>query len=92
MVGYPDPRRHQRLRCAIERHGPARLAMTFALYSGQFYDREPFDVLAREVHALYAASSEHQAATFRARLDARLDERARERVAWDGPDPRERQP
>lgn len=85
MAVRPDPLRRQHLRRAIERHGPARLAQTFAAYAGQFYDREPFDLLAREVHALYAVASVHQAATFRSRLDARLDERARERVAWDAP-------
>jgi len=70
------------LALAVRAHPPTRLAETFAAHSGQFYNRAAFDLLAREAEALYAASDADQAAAFRRRLDARLEQREREAVAW----------
>lgn len=83
MVVPLDPWRRWRLRQAVARQGPARLAQTFAAYCGTFYDRTPFDLLAREVRALYAADDAERAERFRSRLDARLAERFREPVDWE---------
>jgi hypothetical protein len=42
----------EQLAVAVRQHTPVRLAHTFASLEGQFYDRTPFDQLARRVHAL----------------------------------------
>jgi len=70
---------HQ-LAVAVRWHTPARLAQTFATLEGQFYDRTPFDNLARQVHALYEPAD---ADLFRSRLDRRLRDRHSAPVAWD---------
>ena len=75
--------REGQLALAVRAHSPLRLAETFAAYAGQFYDRSAFDLLAREVHALYAASSDEAASTFQAKLDARLRQRTYAGVCWD---------
>lgn len=74
--------RADQLALAVRAHSPNRLAETFAGYAGQFYDRSTFDLLAREVHALYAASSDEAASTFQAKLDARLRQRTYAGVCW----------
>src|SRR5581483_5670197 len=74
--------RDRQLALAVRAHTPGRLAETFASYAGQFYDRRDFDLLAREVRTLYAASGDEPAATFQARLDARLERRAYAPVRW----------
>jgi len=75
--------RQQQLRLAVVSKPPARLAETFAAYAGQFCNRADFDALAREVDALYAATSHAHAVRFRERLDARLDQHCRAPVLWD---------
>jgi len=39
--------RQQQLALAVRTKGPAALAGTFARWCGQFYDRTPFDAVAR---------------------------------------------
>lgn len=75
--------RQRQLELAVRTKDPARVAQTFASYLGQFYDRAPFDAVAREVYALYAVDSDQSAARFRHRLDRHLRERFRAPVAWD---------
>jgi hypothetical protein len=75
--------RRQQLALAVRTKDPAQIAQTFAGYCGQFYDRAPFDAVAREVYALYAVDSDVSAATFRHRLDRQLWERCRPAVAWE---------
>jgi hypothetical protein len=70
----------EQLACAVRFHTPVQLAVTFAAFEGQFYDRQPFDDLARQVHALYAPDD---ADLFRRRLDRRLRDRHSAPVAWD---------
>ena len=70
----------EQLACAIRQHTPIQLASTFAAFEGQFYDRQPFDDLARQVHALYAPED---ADLFRRRLDRRLRDRHSAPVEWD---------
>lgn len=70
----------EQLACAVRQHTPVQLARTFAAFEGQFYDRQPFDDLARQVHALYAPED---ADLFRRRLDRRLRDRHSTPVAWD---------
>jgi hypothetical protein len=70
----------EQLAVAVRRHTPVRLAQTFASLEGQFYDRTPFDQLARSVHALYEPPD---ADIFRTRLDRRLRDRHSAPVAWD---------
>jgi hypothetical protein len=70
----------EQLARAIRQHTPVQLAHTFAAFEGQFYDRQPFDNLARQVHALYAPDD---ADLFRRRLDGRLRDRHSAPVAWD---------
>jgi hypothetical protein len=75
----------QRLELAVRVHGPARLAERFSAYAGQFYDRSAFDLLAREVSALYSARCDvDDAYRFRVRLDRRLRDRWHLPVDWDG--------
>ena len=71
---------HEQLIIAVRQQTPVRLARTFASFEGQFYDRTPFDTLARHVHALYEPAD---ADIFRARLDRRLRDRHSAPVAWD---------
>ena len=72
----------EQLACAVRQHTPIQLAHTFATFEGQFYDRLPFDDLARQVRALYAPDD---ADVFRRRLDRRLRDRHSAPVAWDVP-------
>ena len=74
----------EQLACAVRQHTPVQLAHTFAAFEGQFYDRLPFDDLARQVHALYAPDD---ADLFRTRLDRRLRDRHSAPVTWDAPPP-----
>jgi hypothetical protein len=69
----------EQLALAVRCQSPLRLASTFASLEGQFYDRAPFDDLARQVHALYEASD---ADVFRSRLDRRLRDRHSAPVDW----------
>lgn len=70
----------EQLAVAIRQQTPVRLAYTFATFEGQFYDRTPFDDLARHVRALYQPAD---ADVFRTRLDRRLRDRHSAPVAWD---------
>jgi hypothetical protein len=70
----------KQLEFAARTKSPARLAQTFAAYVGQFYDREAFDALARQVSDLYDSEG---ATAFRAQLDRRLCDRYHAPVAWD---------
>ncbi len=70
----------EQLAVAVRQQTPVRLAHTFASFEGQFYDRTPFDDLARHVHALYEPAD---ADIFRTRLDRRLHDRHSAPVAWD---------
>jgi len=74
----------EQLAVAVRCQTPARLALTFASLEGQFYDRSPFDDLARQVHALYAPDD---ADLFRTRLDRRLRDRHSSPVVWDARSP-----
>ena len=75
----------EQLAVAVRQYTPVRLARTFASLEGQFYDRTPFDQLARRVHALYEPAD---ADIFRDRLDRRLRDRHSAPVAWDVDCPR----
>jgi hypothetical protein len=70
----------QQLALAVRARTPSQLAQTFAAFVGQFYDREAFDTLARQVNDLYDAE---RAGCFRAQLDRRLHDRYHAPVAWD---------
>ena len=70
----------EQLACAVRVHTPIQLAHTFAAFEGQFYDRVPFDELARQVHALYAPND---ADLFRSRLDRRLRDQHSAPVVWE---------
>jgi len=70
----------RQLELAVQARTPTQLARTFAAFVGQFYDREAFDALARQVHDLYDAD---RASTFRSQLDRRLCERYHAPVAWE---------
>ena len=76
------------LRLAVRTKSPSQLALTFAAYAGQFYDRASFDDLARRVSDLYADANDTHAREFRDRLNRRLCDRFREPVVWEtaGPD------
>ena len=69
----------EQLALAVRCQTPVRLALTFASLEGQFYDRIPFDNLARQVHALYEPTD---ADVFRTRLDRRLHDRHSAPVDW----------
>ena len=69
----------EQLALAVRCQTPVRLASTFASLEGQFYDRAPFDNLARQVHALYEPTD---ADVFRTRLDRRLRDRHSAPVDW----------
>ena len=69
----------EQLSLAVRCQTPVRLASMFASLEGQFYDRTPFDDLARQVHALYRPSD---ADVFRTRLDRRLRDRHSAPVDW----------
>lgn len=73
----------QRLALAVAARTPASLARTFASYAGQFYSRESFDALARQVSDLYVSRDSDEASYFRARLDRRLCDRFHAPVAWE---------
>ncbi len=78
----------RQLELAVRAKTPTQLAQTFAAYVGQFYEREAFDALARQVADLYDDAG---AGTFRWQLDRRLCERSRAPVAWDvAPTPQDR--
>ncbi|HZR98673.1 MAG TPA: hypothetical protein VFE37_08205 [Chloroflexota bacterium] len=70
----------QQLAVAVQARTPSQLAQTFAAFVGQFYDREAFDALARQVNDLYDAE---RAGRFRSQLDRRLHDRYHAPVAWD---------
>ena len=72
-----------RLELALRAQSPARLARTFAQFAGQFYCRNEFDTLARQVSALYDLQHPEQAGFFRSQLDRRLCERDHQPVRWD---------
>ena len=72
----------RRLELAVRTRTPSQLALAFASFAGQFYDRSAFDALARRASELYADDRE-RATEFRARLDRRLCDRYREPVAWE---------
>jgi hypothetical protein len=69
----------EQLALAVRCQTPVSLASTFASLEGQFYDRAPFDNLARQVHALYEPAD---ADLFRSRLDRRLRDRHSAPVDW----------
>jgi hypothetical protein len=73
----------RRLELAVRTRTPFQLALAFASFAGQFYDRPAFDALARRASDLYADDDGERASEFRARLDRRLCDRHREPVAWD---------
>ena len=72
-----------RLRLAVRTKSPAQLALTFAAYAGQFYDRASFDDLARRVSELYADANDTHAREFRDRLNRQLYDRFHEPVVWE---------
>ena len=76
-----------RLRLAVRTKSPSQLALTFAAYAGQFYDRASFDDLARQVSDLYADANDTRAEEFRDRLNRRLCDRFHEPVVWETVDP-----
>ena len=73
----------RRLALAVQTRTPYQLALAFAAFAGQFYDRSDFDALARRASVFYADDDGERASEFRARLDRRLCDRHREPVAWD---------
>jgi len=68
---------------AVQVFPPARLARSFAVEVGQFYNRREFDALAQRAHDLYAAEDPEWALLFRNRLDQRLCDRYHAPVPWD---------
>ena len=80
--------RRQQLALAVRTKHPAQIAQTLACHCGMFYDRAPFDAVARDVYALYAVDSDESAACFRQRLDRQLRERWQSPIAWE-PEPRQ---
>ena len=83
--------RATRLELALQAQSPARLARTFAQFAGQFYCRNEFDTLARQVSALYDLQQPERADSFRSQLDRRLCERDHQPVRWDVDLPQEGQ-
>jgi hypothetical protein len=75
-------RPERRLEMAVRTRTPFQLALAFASFAGQFYDRPAFDALARQASDLYADDEGERASEFRARLDRRLCDRHREPVRW----------
>ena len=73
----------RRLEVAVRTKSPAQLALAFASFAGQFYDRSAFDELARRASDLYADDDGERASEFRARLDRRLCDRYHAPVAWE---------
>lgn len=71
------------LALAVRAKTPFRLAQTFALFAGQFYDRDAFDTLARRTSELYEADDPESAYRFRRTLDRQLHDRYDEPVSWD---------
>ncbi len=80
-----------KLSVAIQTQRPACLARVFAALVGQFYERGPFDSLARRVYDLYGEGDPEDAWQFRRRLDERLAARNCDPVSWDAA-PRPRSP
>jgi hypothetical protein len=70
----------RQLELAVQTKSPIQLARTFAAFVGQFYDREAFDALARQVSDLY---DRERAGAFRSQLDRRLCDRYHAPVSWD---------
>lgn len=83
----------QRLEAAVQVKTPYQLARSLATFVGQFYDREDFDALARQVSGLYDVNG---ADRFRTQLNRRLYDRFHAPVAWettsDAPEPAGRRP
>ena len=75
--------RATRLELALQAQSPARLARTFAQFAGQFYCRNEFDTLARQVSDLYDLQQPERADSFRSQLDRRLCERDHQPVRWE---------
>ena len=75
--------RATRLELALRAQSPVRLARTFAQFAGQFYCRNEFDTLARQVSTLYDLQHPEQAGSFRSQLDRQLCERDHQPVRWD---------
>lgn len=80
--------RATQLELALQAQGPARLARIFAQFAGQFYCRNEFDTLARQVSDLYDLQEPARADSFRSQLDRRLCERDHQPVRWDIEPPR----
>ena len=80
---YETMSSERRLELAVRTRTPSQLALIFARFAGQFYDRTAFDDLARRTSDLYADDGGERASEFRARLDRRLCDRYREPVTWD---------
>lgn len=72
-----------KLSVAVQTQRPGCLARVFAALVGQFYERDPFDSLARRVYDLYGEGDPEDAWQFRRRLDERLAARYCDPVAWD---------
>ncbi|MGD9510663.1 MAG: hypothetical protein AB7I38_18380 [Dehalococcoidia bacterium] len=70
----------RQLELAVQMKTPVQLARTFAAFVGQFYDREAFDALARQVSDLYDGE---RAGAFRSQLDRRLCDRYHAPVVWE---------
>ena len=68
---------------AVQAIPPASLAQSFAAHIGQFYDRQDFDALARQVSDLYDRDAPAHAERFRDRLDRRLHDGYHAPVTWD---------
>jgi hypothetical protein len=68
---------------AVQAIPPASLAQSFASHVGQFFDRQEFDALARQVSDLYDQSTPERAERFRERLDRRLYDGYHAPVTWD---------
>lgn len=70
------------LALAVRAKTPYRLAQTFAVFAGQFYDREAFDNLTRRTGELYEADNPESAYRFRRTLDRQLRDRYDDPVSW----------
>lgn len=70
------------LAIAVRAKTPYRLAQTFAVFAGQFYDLDAFDNLANRVNHLYEVDDPDDAYRFRRVLDRKLSDRYDDPVAW----------
>lgn len=73
----------KQLRLAVLSSTPHKLASAFLQQEGQFYDREPFDRLARDASSAYRSYSPALSDEFERRLNRGLELHERPRVTFN---------